>query len=224
MKFAIAVLLTVGLLGRGVDAAGGASKPSPSANSGPSLEEEAVKHYNDGLKHRDKAWEHEEKAAAAKKQKEGDKYLKKAKKEYEKAAKDQLKATQKNSRFHEAFTSLGYAYRKVGEYEEALRAYDRALELNPNYTEAIEYRAEAYLGLNRIVEAQAAYEKLFTRDPKRAGPLLAAVKQWVEWRAGTPVAEISAATLKEVGDWIVAKEKTAAEMGGTGEQGNKEWR
>ena len=62
-------------------------------------------------------------------------------------------STDKDAHFHEAFSSLGYARRKLGMYEGALSAYDTALSLVPNYAEAVEYRAEAYLALNRIPEA-----------------------------------------------------------------------
>ena len=124
MWFAIAFLLIVGGFYQEAGAAGGESEPNSSAAAGPSLEEQVVAHYNDGLKHRDKAWEHEEKAAAATKEKDRKKYLDKASKEYAKAVADQLKAVQKNPRLHQAFSSLGYSYRKMGQYDKALQAYD----------------------------------------------------------------------------------------------------
>lgn len=223
MWFAITFLLIVGGFYQEAGAAGGDSKPSPPAQTGPSIEEQAVAHYNDGLKHRDKAWEHEEKAAVATKEKNRKKYLDKASKEYAKAVADQLKAVQKNPRLHQAFSSLGYAYRKLGKYDKALQAYDTSLKLDPTYTEAIEYRAEAYLGLNRVAEAQGAYESLFSRDPARAGQLLTAMKAWAALRAEQPVVEVSAEKLLQVESWIAAKEKTAEEMGGTGQEGPKEW-
>jgi cytochrome c-type biogenesis protein CcmH/NrfG len=59
-----------------------------------------------------------------------------------------------NPRLHEAFSSLGYAYRKTGDFDQALQAYERALVLAPGYAAAIEYQAEAHLGLNRTTETQ----------------------------------------------------------------------
>ena len=223
MHIVVAFLLIAAFFCRSADAAGGSSKPSKPASTGPSLQEQAVEHYNKGLQHRDKAWKYEKKAAEAKKEKDRGKNLKKAAKEYEKAIKEQLQATQKNPHFHQAFSSLGYAYRKSGEYDKALQAYDKALNLNPNYTEAIEYRAETYLGLNRVAEAQDAYEQLFVRDPKRAGKLLTALREWAGHQRENPVVEVTAERLQKVEDWISIKVKAAEEMGGTGEEGTKEW-
>ena len=117
------------------------------------------------------------------------------------------------------FSSLGYAYRKVGEYAQALKAYDRALVLDPNYTEAIEYRAEAYLGLGRLDEAKAAYEKLFLRDPERAAQLLVACVKW----AAAPAEGVDGEALTAFKGWLAAKEETAREMSGVSGEGQQEW-
>lgn len=183
----------------------------------PSPEERAIGHYNQGLEHRDKAWEYERKAAEAKKEKDRDKRLQKARGEYEWAIEEQLAATSLNPHFHEAFSSLGYAYRKVGQYAEGLKAYDRALELAPHYAEAIEYRAETYLGLVRLAEVQTAYEQLFLRDPERAAQLLVACAEWVS----DPPEGVEA--LVRFKGWVEAKEETAREMGSAEGEGQKEW-
>ena len=184
-------------------AVGGAPKSSTPAP--PSPREQAVEHYNKGLEHRDKAWKHEKKAAAAGKEKDRAKSLNKARKEFGKAVKQQLSATAKDSSFHEAFSSLGYAHRKVGEYAEALAAYDRCLELAPDYAEAIEYRGEAYLGLNRIDDAQRSYFRLVARDGDRAAELLAAMDSWVEEREAAPVEGIDSELLAAVRRWVADK-------------------
>jgi tetratricopeptide (TPR) repeat protein len=184
----LAITLLIGLNADPSTAAGGA--PKKSTQQQPSPREQAIEQYNRGLKHRDKAWKQEKKAAAASKQKDRDKKLRKARKEYGKAIERQLSATTTDPRFHEAFSSLGYAYRKTGEYTLALAAYDRCLELAPDYAEAVEYRGEAFLGLDRVEEAQSAYHRLVALDRDRAAELLEAMASWVDERRTTPVAGI----------------------------------
>ncbi len=197
---------------------GGAAKPEAKAAE-PSPMGLATDHYNQGLKYRDKAWKYEQRAAADKKLQDRHENLAKAEKEYKKVIEQQLAATALNADFHESFSSLGYAYRKIGEYAPALKAYDRALELVPNYVEAIEYRAEAYLGLGRLSEAKAAYETLFLRDPQRAAQLLAACRGW-----GTaPSAGVDSEVVAEFVLWIEAKEAAAREMTGANEGGQEQW-
>jgi tetratricopeptide (TPR) repeat protein len=193
-------------------AAPGTPRPTPAV---PSPEQQAAEHYNQGLEHQKKAWDHEKKAAAAK---EPQKELDQARVAYEKAIAAQREATHLNPRFHEAFSSLGYALRKTGDYQGALKAYDAALGLKPDYAEAVEYRAEAHLGLNRVEEAQKAYEWLFLRDPRKAEALLLAFKDWVGRAAG-----VEAAVVGAVQAWVAQKEEAAREMSGTKETGKKEW-
>jgi tetratricopeptide (TPR) repeat protein len=201
------------LLSPALWAAPSTPKPAPAA---PSPEQQAVEHYNRGLEHQQKAWDHEKKAATAK---EPQKELGKARAEYEKAVAEQREATRLHPRFHEAFSSLGYALRKTGDYQGALKSYDTALSLKPEYAEAVEYRAEAYLGLNRIEEAQQAYEWLFLRDPKKAAALLVAFKGWV---AAGPTG-VAPEKVAEVQTWVGQKEAAAQEMSGTKESGKQEW-
>ena len=203
-KATLAIALLIGLNVNPSNAAGGA--PKKSTSSQPSPREQALEQFNRGLKHRDKAWKHEKKAAAASKQKDRDKNLKKAHKEYGKAIKRQLSATATDPRFHEAFSSLGYAYRKTGEYTLALAAYDRCLELAPDYAEAIEYRGEALLGLDRVKDVQRSYHRLVALDGDRAAELLAAMASWVEERRATPVVRIDAEQIAAVERWIADKQ------------------
>ena len=194
-------------------AAGGAPKKAEE----PSLQQQAIEHYNKGLKHRDEAWQHEAKAATAEKEKDREKRLEKARKDYQKAVTEQLSAVDKTPRFHEAFSSLVYAYRKLGRYEEALAAYGTCLELAPNYAEAIEYRGEAYLGLNRVADARQAYQNLLPTDRAHAASLLSAFREWARKRRATPVEGVSARTLAEVEQWIAVKETAAANGDEAGE-------
>jgi tetratricopeptide (TPR) repeat protein len=62
----------------------------------------------------------------------------------------------------DAYTRLGFAYRKQGDYERALEAYDKALELNPHHRGALEYLGEAYLEMGRRGEAEAVLARLAT--------------------------------------------------------------
>lgn len=119
-----------------------------------------------------------------------------------------------NPRLHEAFSSLGYAYRKTGDFDQALQAYERALVLAPGYAAAIEYQAEAHLGLNRTTEAQQAYDWLFLNDPEKAQALLDAADEWMEQRR-QDAAGVSAEAIEAMAHWIAAKKTTATDLGGT---------
>jgi tetratricopeptide (TPR) repeat protein len=59
-----------------------------------------------------------------------------------------------------AWTRLGYAYRKLRNYDKSLSAYDRALTRNPRNRAALEYLGEAYVELNRIGEAKSMLDRL----------------------------------------------------------------
>ena len=212
----LAIALLIGLTVGPSNAAGGAPKKSTPLQLSP--REQALEHFNKGLKHRDKAWKHEKKTAAASKQKDRDKNLAKARKEYGKAIERQLSATTTDPQFHEAFSSLGYAYRKTGEYTLALAAYDRALELAPDYSEAVEYRGEAFLGLDRMEDAQRSYHRLVAFDGGRAAELLKAMASWVDERRATPEAGIDAEQIAAMERWIADKQVAdpAADDSGAG--------
>ena len=106
----LAVLGLVGFWQADLYAAGSTSEPPPEEQ----VQAEAVKHYNKGLNHRDKAWDYEKAAAEAKHSENRKKHEQAAQKEYRKAIKAFTRATEVNTRFHEAFGSLGYAYRENG--------------------------------------------------------------------------------------------------------------
>lgn len=173
-----------------------------------SPEENAEKHYNQGLKYRDKAWELEKRAAAARGA-EAEKLIKKTQKEYAKAVKAQRNAVTANPRMHQAHSSLGYALRKTGEFDEAVEAYDMALKISPRYTQAIEYRAEAYLALDRLVEAKSAYLTLLRNDQARADELMTAMKKWLEKNEGGSDG-VSEDDLEAFSSWVEERASIAA--------------
>ena len=69
----------------------------------------------------------------------------------------------------DAYTRLGFAYRKQGDYERSLQAYDKALELNPYHRGALEYLGEAYLELGRRGDAEAMLDRLAAACRRVAG-------------------------------------------------------
>lgn len=189
------------------------SRPAPTPTPEPEVqtpEQEAKDAYNQGLKHRDKAWGYEDKAKVAASDSERAKLLEKASKQYRKAIPLFEKATEIVPSFHQAFSSLGYAYRKSGEHEKALEAYDTALDLAPLYGEAIEYRGQAYLGLNRIDDAKQAYMQLFTSNRELAGQLMEAMKQWLEQRQADP-AGVSQSEIDDFATWVQERSELAGQ-------------
>jgi len=183
-----------------VQASGGSSKMPDIPSAAESPEENAERHYKQGLKYRDKAWVLEKKAAMAKGA-AAEKLMKKTRKEYAKAAKSQRNAVTANPRMHQAHSSLGYALRKTGEFDQAVEAYGMALKIAPGYTEAIEYRAEAYLALDRLEDAKSAYLTLLRVDQARADELMAAMKKWVS-QSESGSAEVSEDDLEAFSSWV----------------------
>ena len=181
-------------------ASGGSSRMPDIPSAAESPEQNAERHYKQGLKYRDKAWELEKKAAMAQGA-AAEKLMKKTRKEYSKAVKSQRKAVTANPRMHQAHSSLGYALRKTGEFDEALEAYGMALKIAPGYTEAIEYRAEAYLALDRLEDAKSAYLTLLRVDQARADELMAAMKKGVS-QGENGSAEVSEADLEAFSSWV----------------------
>lgn len=116
---------------------------------------EAIEAYNNGVKRLEKA-----KSAALK----GDSAFAynyratsdaKARKEFDKSVEYFLSAVTLNPQFKEAYSNLGYAYRKLGKLTESLEAYDKAVALDENFTQAREYRGETYLALGKPEKATA---------------------------------------------------------------------
>ena len=108
-------------------------------------------------------------------------------------------AVRLDTSMHEAYTYLGYAYRKLGRYDESLQAYDRALKINPDTPYAIEYQGEAFLALNRIAEARFNFLRLYALDEYHAAKLLQAMQTWVDANKEKPPAGID---VPELAAWI----------------------
>jgi len=194
-------------------AAGGSapSRPAPTAPTRPQTPEQIARdHYTNGLRMRDRAWKLEEKAAKTDDEAKREKLHKKVNRQFEAAAREFRTAVQNDPRLFQAWSSLGYALRRLGDYEESLKAYNWALEIEPGYTEAIEYRAEAYLGLDRLDEAKEAYMLLFNHDRERSRELLEAMGAWVEKRRSDP-GEVSSDTVEEFAQWVQQRGEISAQ-------------
>jgi tetratricopeptide (TPR) repeat protein len=185
-------------------------------------EEQAVEHYNAGLKLRDKALALLKEAARAGGDKDRAKLQNKAQKEFGRAISQFRTATEKNSRFYQAHSDLGFALRKTGDYAAALESYDRALSLSPDYTPAIEYRAEAYLGLDRVEDAKKAYLTLFPSDRGRADELLEAMKGWVEKRRVEP-GPLTPDAVQEFSRWVAQRAELAGQTPSVSELQERKW-
>jgi cytochrome c-type biogenesis protein CcmH/NrfG len=59
-----------------------------------------------------------------------------------------------------AWSRLGYAYRKTGDYTSSLDAYNKALARNPHNRAALEYLGEAYVDLGRMDDAMEMLRRL----------------------------------------------------------------
>ncbi len=201
--------------------------PSGGSSSMPSAprktpEEQAVEHYNAGLKMRDKALALLKEAARAGGDKDRAKLENKAQKEFGRAISQFRTATEKNPRFYQAHSDLGFALRKTGDYAAALESYDRALSLAPDYTPAIEYRAEAYLGLDRVEDAKKAYLTLFPSDRGRSDELLEAMKGWVEKRRAEP-GPLTPDAVQEFSRWVAQREELAGQTPSVSELQQRKW-
>jgi len=123
----------------------------------------------------------------------------------ENAAADLERAVKNDPTLYQAYSELGFTYRKMGKFNESLAAYDKALLIEPDYPPALEYRAEAYLGLNRIDDARKTYTELFSGDRPRADALLIAMKSFVAARR-TDAAGLDAAQLDAFAKWVEQRE------------------
>lgn len=162
------VALGLALLAAPAWAAGGSTEKPAEDDKSP--EKEAKSLYNQALEHRDMAWAMEEEGADP-----ADVDAK-----FEKATNQLEKAVELDPELYQAWSSLGYAQRRLGHYEESLDAYDKALEIAPTYAEAVEYRAEAYLALGRLDEVKEAHVWLSNHDAERADELMQAIRTWLE--------------------------------------------
>jgi tetratricopeptide (TPR) repeat protein len=59
-----------------------------------------------------------------------------------------------------AYSLMGFAYRKLGDYPRSLEHYQKALELNPHHRGALAYLGETYLEMGRLAQANEMLERL----------------------------------------------------------------
>jgi tetratricopeptide (TPR) repeat protein len=228
VRIALLVGVVFAFLSPDLRASGGSPVPrsggSTSMPSAPrkSPAEEAVDHYNAGLKLRDKAVAFQKEAAQAGGEKERTKLEKKAQQEYTKAIPEFRTATEKDPKFYQAFSDLGFALRKTGNYPAALESYDRAISMAPTYAPAIEYRAEAYLGVDRVEDAKKSYLQLFPTDRARADELLLAMKGWVAKRQVEP-GTLTPDAVKEFSKWVDQRAELAGQTPSVSELQQRRW-
>jgi len=91
-----------------------------------------------------------------------------------------LRAVNVEPRFVEAWTNLGYSYRRAGDNQKALEAYRRALDLRPDFKFAHAYVGRLYIAMNNREMAMRHYEILRRLDAGMAEELRKAIE------AGTP--------------------------------------
>src|SRR5437763_10502128 len=173
---ALSSLLALPVLASG-PGGGMGSSPMPSMQS-KSPHDQAVDYLNNAERRIDGLTKtHDEmKAALTTDPQKAAKLQAKLSKGLENAAADLERAVKNDPQLFQAYSELGFTYRKMGKFKESLEAYDKALSLSPDYTPALEYRAEAYLGLNRIDDARKAYTDLFSLERPKADALLLSMK------------------------------------------------
>lgn len=176
-------------------------------------EDIAQSRYRRGLRARDAALRLEAKAQEKDESWLGKRPSEKAVDRWTDAARFYREAIEQKPRFHEAYSDLGYAHRKLRQYRASIAAYDKALRLEPDYVQAIEYRGEAYLRLLRLGDAQAAYMRLFTLDRPLANQLLASMTTWLSEQAPS-VEGVSPSRLKRFREWVGEREQLARQTGG----------
>jgi tetratricopeptide (TPR) repeat protein len=69
---------------------------------------------------------------------------------YKEASKKYEKAVRADGSYAEAWSNLGYTYRKQGYFNKAVKTYQKAIKLSPNLAEAHEYLGEAYAEMGKI--------------------------------------------------------------------------
>jgi len=81
--------------------------------------------------------------------------------------------------FHEAYSELGYALRKLERYDASLSAYQQSLKLEPTYAPALEYVGELYLILGRLEDVKRTYLALEASDPLVSLELMDSIRSWL---------------------------------------------
>jgi len=79
---------------------------------------------------------------------------------YKGASEKYKRAVQTDATYAEAWSNLGYTYRKQGSFKKAVKAYKKAIKLSPNLAEAHEYLGEAYAEMGNFDLAEKELEIL----------------------------------------------------------------
>jgi len=93
--------------------------------------------------------------SAAQKRERANEYFEEGKKlqekwNYKKASQKYERAVDIDPSYAEAYSNLGYTYRKQEQFDKAVRAYKKAIKLDPNLAEAHEYLGEAYAEMGKF--------------------------------------------------------------------------
>jgi tetratricopeptide (TPR) repeat protein len=70
--------------------------------------------------------------------------------DYKEASKKYEKAVKADEEYAEAWSNLGFTYRKQGFFDKAVKAYKKAIKISPNLAEAHEYLGEAYAQMGKF--------------------------------------------------------------------------
>ena len=123
--------------------------------------------------------------SAAEKRERANEYFEEGKKlqekwNYKKAAKKYERAVKIDPSYAEAYSNLGYTYRKQEKFDKAVRAYKKAIKLKPDLAEAHEYLGEAYAEMGKFDLAEkelAILRQLVSDEADKLSDFIEKIKQ-----------------------------------------------
>lgn len=96
---------------------------------------------------------------------------------FKEAAQKYQKAVKIDSDYAEAYSNLGYCYRKQGRHSKAVNFYKKAIKLDPKLEEAHEYLGEAYAEMGKFKFAEKELKILKKMDSDETEKLEEFIKQ-----------------------------------------------
>ena len=90
---------------------------------------------------------------------------------YKEASKKYERAIKIDPTYAEAYSNLGYTYRKQGKLDKAVRTYKKAIKLDPKLAEAHEYLGETYVEMGKFDLAEKELQILQELDSDHAKKL-----------------------------------------------------